>query len=377
VVAFVAMGSTAFHRSRRKGRAFSQRMLRRPYRARRSSATRPCTRASPKCDFSANAGERPACCTTHLLETAVFVDELLARHGIVHWLDWGALLGAVREQALIPWDGDVDFGVLLPDWQPLLELAPELEEAGFHLLSVSRKVAKIAYSSLNHRGVDLYRHERRGATVHYGTKINYQRTFPASFVDHLETVHLYARPFPAPSPVVPFLVHHRYGPTWNIPLRRIEGIPYPDLNGTVPSPTLERLLIRMSNSQRRLLAAKARLHPTRSKFWSRYGDPGLPTMPRSDFVGDVLEAIPPDQRNAVVEEFGVTVAALEQATAEIENPDMDLRLWRTARTASSVAGGISHETRRRVRAMRRRIRRYGGPVRKYGFGRRRNGGGSA
>jgi phosphorylcholine metabolism protein LicD len=49
------------------------------------------------------------------VETAVFTHELLTKHGIVHWLDYGSLLGAVRGGELIPWDNDVDFGFLGSD----------------------------------------------------------------------------------------------------------------------------------------------------------------------------------------------------------------------------------------------------------------------
>jgi hypothetical protein len=56
----------------------------------------------------------------------VFTHELLTKHGIVHWLDYGSLLGAVRGGELIPWDNDVDFGFLGSD----LRGAPPLPNFG-------------------------------------------------------------------------------------------------------------------------------------------------------------------------------------------------------------------------------------------------------
>lgn len=357
------MARTDSARAKRKSHAFSQRILRRPYRATAVSAREPCTRVTPKCDLAAHGGNRPECCTSHLFETAIFVDELLTRQGIAHWLDWGSLLGAVRDQTLIPWDGDVDFGAVLDDWGPLLDLTAEIQAAGFHL-KFWRKRARIYYSRVNHLGADIYRHERRGAMVHYPTKdptkrpeVEHQEAFPASFVETFETVHLYDRPFPAPSPVVPFLVNHRYGPAWKIPLRHIKGITYPDLNGEELSPTVERLLQRLSESQDRLLVAKAGLRPTRSIFWSRHGDPGLPTLPKSDILDTVLAAILADQRNGVVHELAVTIAAFDQAGSEIETPDLGLWLERITRTAVNVAVGMRLETQRVTRRLRRKFRR--------------------
>lgn len=40
------------------------------------------------------------------------VSELLRRHGIAFFLDMGTLLGAVRDGAFIPWDNDIDLGVV-------------------------------------------------------------------------------------------------------------------------------------------------------------------------------------------------------------------------------------------------------------------------
>src|SRR6266511_6056688 len=64
---------------------------------------RRCTPRTKRCDFWARGGNnaRPPCCTAHMVELATFVDELLTRHGILHWIDYGTLLGAVREGQLI------------------------------------------------------------------------------------------------------------------------------------------------------------------------------------------------------------------------------------------------------------------------------------
>src|SRR5689334_8284729 len=93
-----------------------------------------CTRKTLQCDFW-NWGVdevRPDCCTEHLREMLFFADELLTRHSIPYWLDYGTLLGAAREERLIPWDDDVDLGVWAADRERILALEPEVTAAGYH-----------------------------------------------------------------------------------------------------------------------------------------------------------------------------------------------------------------------------------------------------
>jgi hypothetical protein len=40
-----------------------------------------------------------------------FTGDLMRQHGLVYWLDYGVLLGAVRHERLILWDYDLDVGI--------------------------------------------------------------------------------------------------------------------------------------------------------------------------------------------------------------------------------------------------------------------------
>ena len=104
---------------------------------------------------------RPECCTQHLLELMGFTSDLLARHGIVHWLDYGALLGAVREGELIRWDNDVDFSMLQRQEQAVLALSEEIAAADYCLDTSQQGVIRILYSEVNELHVDLFLWEVR------------------------------------------------------------------------------------------------------------------------------------------------------------------------------------------------------------------------
>jgi phosphorylcholine metabolism protein LicD len=183
----------------------------------------PCTRDTQRCEFW-NDGDnylRPHCCTDHLRELLFFTEDLLTRNGIFHWLDYGSLLGAVRDQALIPWDSDIDWGILRKDMEKVRALESDIAAAGYWLDTSQPDVWRINFSRLNTQHVDLYPWWEQDGLM----KMNWmdsspdQWAFPTRWLNKLEPVDLLGRTFPAPSPVHEFLAKYRYGPDYLTPRR--------------------------------------------------------------------------------------------------------------------------------------------------------------
>ena len=70
--------------------------------------------------------------TFHLnLEMLDFIDNVCSKYGLEYWLDYGNLLGATRHDGFIPWDDDIDLGMMRKDYDKFIEVfEDELKEHG-------------------------------------------------------------------------------------------------------------------------------------------------------------------------------------------------------------------------------------------------------
>ena len=69
----------------------------------------------------------------HLLniELLDFIVKICDKYDLDYWLDFGLLLGAVRHNGFIPWDDDLDIGMMRKDYDKLVEvIESEIEENG-------------------------------------------------------------------------------------------------------------------------------------------------------------------------------------------------------------------------------------------------------
>lgn len=72
------------------------------------------------------------------LKVLSYIDEVCKKHDIHYYVDWGTFLGAVRHGGYIPWDDDMDIGMLRDDYERFLKVSNELPD-GFCVYNLRSK----------------------------------------------------------------------------------------------------------------------------------------------------------------------------------------------------------------------------------------------
>ena len=192
------------------------------------STGRGCTAATVRCpEARVMLLDTPECCKAHIRHILSDLAELMDRDGIRWWIDYGTLLGWVRNGGLIRYDKDADLGVYGPDREKLLALRPELLAMGYHPTYATPRPTqrfrtgdrlKVRLSNKNSTNVDVFIWEDRPGKIldrknYIGADMYKGREFPKSWAFPLGrgewdgiNVSVPAEP--------KLLAEHRYGASW-------------------------------------------------------------------------------------------------------------------------------------------------------------------
>lgn len=211
-----------------------------------------CTKESPRCERSCLL---PPCCYRALKQTLIYATNLLEKHDIAYWLDYGSLLGAIRSQSIIPWDTDCDVSILAKDLDKLMSLEKIINKNGFWFEDYHKVIKCIYWSKTNFNGLDIYVHDIVPASEHklywerpngkttnfdtfglppllekkikskvpiithyaYGSQIDHTTDMPYWFVENLEKTKMLGKWMSCPRSPEKFL-SFRYGKRWKSPM---------------------------------------------------------------------------------------------------------------------------------------------------------------
>ncbi len=101
------------------------------------------------------------------VEVLIKASKILDDIKVFHWLEFGTLLGVVRDGKLIKHDSDLDLGVFIQDYSPSIRVA--FEKAGFeykHGFTVSDQSAREQTFTLQNVSVDLFYFTKDDSSMH-------------------------------------------------------------------------------------------------------------------------------------------------------------------------------------------------------------------
>jgi hypothetical protein len=178
--------------------------------------------------------DTPECCKAHIRGVMADVAKHLDLVGIRWWIDYGTLLGFIRNGGLIPWDKDCDLGMLADDRQKLLDLQKVFLGIGYHATYASPRPTqrfrtgdrmKVSLSNLNRSNVDIFIWERNKPSKGLLDRRNYigadlykGREFPIEWALPLRRGTWDGIDVSVPAEPEK-LAEHRYGATWMEPMR--------------------------------------------------------------------------------------------------------------------------------------------------------------
>jgi len=172
-----------------------------------------------------------------LFASLKYISTFLTNIGIKHWLMYGTLLGAIRNNDIIPYDYDFDLGAYVSDVQKILDNYGKLKKGyqivkssrvyGYNFNNNNKKLVwrvslKIIYNKKIMGDIYLYQPFNDGMMRRYNLNEDIYfwptTTFPTWFVKDLDIVKVRNYVFPSPRHSQ-ILLEHWYGKTWKIPIK--------------------------------------------------------------------------------------------------------------------------------------------------------------
>lgn len=191
----------------------------------------PCDRTTRSCIESIkNVKPLPECCQEHLTVMTKRLAAIFNNAGLHYWLDWGSLLGIIRDGKLIPYDKDIDFSIFYKDLPLLKKLVGQINKKHFFCpracLGYARQIEssgpRVFYSKINHTFSDIFMWKQFSKKQYanyynlYDAGKNITNMCPKTFFDNLSSVEFEGITIKTPSNTEKYL-ELRYGPNWRTP----------------------------------------------------------------------------------------------------------------------------------------------------------------
>lgn len=146
------------------------------------------------------------------------VKEIMDRLGVQFFLRQGTCLGAVRDSAFIPWDDDLDLGVVLGTngftEQSIEPVLAAFRESGYYVQTERSDSIIVSTLLKSNMRVDILFHWIIDEQIYHWPGI----WMPVTLFSQLKEINFIGKTFLVPNPPEEYL-RIKYGPDWRIPKR--------------------------------------------------------------------------------------------------------------------------------------------------------------
>lgn len=147
--------------------------------------------------------------------------QVLSKYRVKYWLNWGTLLGVIRDGDFIDWDTDIDVTVHIEDKEIVLnKVEPELKKLRCYIPTVDICFPEDRFYIRDKEKIELNFVEAKGDKYVYSPNrdpIGYDK----SFLDTLDTINFKGKLFTIPNNAEQYL-ELAYGTTWKTPQKHIK-----------------------------------------------------------------------------------------------------------------------------------------------------------
>lgn len=129
----------------------------------------PCTQQTKRCDYPYTSDMKITsylCCKNHLVELLSYLVKTFNKHKVTYFLDYGTLLGCIRNNSFIPWDTDIDISIITGDLDSIMDIITK-NNKGYYLVKEQSNLYRLNYSPLNLLHVDISIRKKDNKDIYY------------------------------------------------------------------------------------------------------------------------------------------------------------------------------------------------------------------